>query len=470
RPVRAAAAARRRPRGGPFRASAVGMDPSTTSSRRHLRIALIAGKRIVEERVLRDARAVTLGASARSTFILPPDALARPWRLFEERRGCLVLRLSPTMTARIAGDDGVTSVDAAADSEAVRTIELSTNARGKASLGDTTILFQRVRPPALHARPQLPSSIRRHVLAELDGTFTAFATASLLLHLTMVIYLKQVDWPRRPAIDEVPDRFIHDVQRRPLPTPPTTRPEPTQAAHAPHAKPARAEADVHEGHDEAHAEKPAPTAAERHAALEKQVQKMGFIAYIGARGDGPSPITDLLRSGNADQPVEDALKGVSGVSVAQSDQLRNLPRLGAGGGKVATPAGLRIAGNIAVAGPAGPTLERGVRTSLRVDEPTVEDGRADAAAIAREIRARRKAVSACYERALKQQPTLAGKLVVRFSLSAAGTVTSVDIDEDTLGAPDVAACVRATALRWRFPALAEGPAALSFPFVFQPGA
>jgi protein TonB len=439
---------------------------STTTVRRHLRVGLVAGKRIVEERVLRDPRAVTFGASARSTFILPPDALARPWRLFEAHRGRLRLRLSPTMTARIAADAEVTSLGVA--SEPVRTIELGANARGKVTLGETTILFQRVRPPAPHARPQLPSSVRRHVFADLDGTFTSFVTASLLLHLTMVIYLRQVDWPRRPAIDEVPDRFIHEFQKRPrpVPTPPlsTARPEPTQAARAPEAKPARATPEAHA------APKPTPTATERHAALEKQVQKIGFIAYIGARGDGPSPITDLLRDGNADQPVEQALKGVSGVAVAQSDQLRNLPRLGAGGGRVATPTGLRIAGNIAVAGDVGPALERGVKTNLRVDEPTVEDGHADAAAIAREIRARRKAVSACYERALKQQPTLAGKLIVRFSLSAAGTVTAVDIDEDTLGAPDVAACVRATALRWRFPALAEGPAALSFPFVFQPGA
>ena len=92
----------------------------------------------------------------------------------------------------------------------------------------------------------------------------------------------------------------------------------------------------------------------------------------------------------------------------------------------------------------------------------------DAAAIAREIHARRKAIGACYERALKQQPTLAGKLVVRFALAPAGTVSSVDIDEDTLRAPDVAACIRAVVLHWRFPALSEGAAELSFPFVFQP--
>jgi hypothetical protein len=109
-----------------------------------------------------------------------------------------------------------------------------------------------------------------------------------------------------------------------------------------------------------------------------------------------------------------------------------------------------------------------VRSNVREGAPQVEDGKVDAAAIAREIRGRRKAIAACYERALKQQPTLAGKLVVRFSLAPAGTVSAVDIDEDTLGAPDVAACIRGVVLHWRFPALTDGAAELTFPFVFQP--
>ncbi len=73
----------------------------------------------------------------------------------------------------------------------------------------------------------------------------------------------------------------------------------------------------------------------------------------------------------------------------------------------------------------------------------IEGGRADLESITREIRARRKAIAACYERALKARPTLAGKLVVRFSITAAGTISTVDIDDDTLGAPEVGACVRA---------------------------
>jgi TonB family protein len=124
-----------------------------------------------------------------------------------------------------------------------------------------------------------------------------------------------------------------------------------------------------------------------------------------------------------------------------------------------------------ISGPAslGPVAERDVAKRLAFDRPVIEGGHADVESIAREIRARRKAIAACYERALKARPTLAGKLVVRFAITAAGTVSAVDIDDDTLGAPEVGACVRAIVQRWRFAPPAEAPVELSFPFVFQAG-
>ena len=436
--------------------------PPPAEARRHLRVGIVQGKRIVEERVFSAAETITLGPAAADTFIVPPDVLARSWRLFEDRRGRLVLRLSSAMTARLAAGGEVSAFDEAAG-EPPRAIVLPDAARGKVTVGDMTILFQRVRPPAPQPRPQLPASVRRHVFAELDLPFAAIAALTFLLHVSVVVYLRQVDWPRKPVIDELPDRFLHELSRRPPPPAPkvaSREPPPTIAAR-PRAAPKPSAA-------AARPTKPVETEAERHARLEEQVHKMGLLAIIGTKSEGPSYAKDLLGQGTPDQSTEDAFKDVGGVTIADADTLR-LPRVGGGTGKVATPAGLRGRGEIADAPSVGPAVERGVKTDVREGPPAVEDGHVDPAAIAREIRGRRKAVAACYERALKQQPTLAGKLVVRFSLAAAGTVTAVEIDDDTLGAPDVAACIRALVLRWRFPTLAEGPAELSFPFVFQPG-
>jgi hypothetical protein len=436
--------------------------PASAIARRHLRVGIIQGRRIVEEHVFRAAETITLGPAAGDTFILPPDVLARSWRLFEERRGRLVLRLAPEMQARLAAGAELSAFEAA-PGEPVRAIVLPEAARGKVTIGDTTVLFQRVRPPAPSPRPQLPASVRRHVFAELDVQFVLLAALTFLLHLAVVVYLRQVDWPRKPAIDELPDRFLHDHPRRPRPpetkpAPPT--PTPVATRPRPSVRPS--------GGPVAHPTRPVESEAERRARLEDAVRKMGLLPIIGAKDDGAaSHVADLLREGAPDQSVEDALSQVRGVTVASADTLR-LPHVG-GTGRIAVPTDLRGAGPIAEATHVGPAVERGVKTDVHDGTPVVEDGKVDAAAIAREIRGRRKAIAACYERALKAQPTLAGKLVVRFSLAAAGTVTAVEIDDDTLGAPAVAACIQGVVLHWRFPALAEGAAELSFPFVFQPG-
>ena len=444
---------------------AIARSAVTSPPRHHLRVGILQGRRLVEERVFRAAAPITLGPSARDTFIVPADLSPRSWRLFEQKRGRLVLRLAPAMSARLAARDEVSTFDAA-PAEAVRVVVLPDGARGKVSLGDTTILFQCVRPPTAQPRPRLPASVRRHVLAELDTTFAAILALTFVLHVVMIVYLRQVDWPRRPNLEEVPDRFVHEAARHRLapPAPPAASPPAPSRAPRPavtaagRPRPTTAPSP---------APKAQPSAAERHVALEKQVQSTGLIRLLTTRAEGTSTATDLLAAGAPDQAVEAAFKGLTGLAVAQDDSLRNLPRVASGAGRVASPADLRGA-RIASAD-VGPAAERNVRSSLRVEPLVVEGGHVDAEAIAREIRGRRRAVAACYERALKQQPTLAGKLVVRFSLSAAGTVGAVDIDEDTLGAPDVAACVRALALRWRFPALADGAAELTFPFVFQPG-
>jgi TonB family protein len=200
------------------------------------------------------------------------------------------------------------------------------------------------------------------------------------------------------------------------------------------------------------------------------MQRMGLIPLLTARGpDGKSAIDDVLAGGAVDRSLDEALNGVAGVRIAGTDALHGLQGAGSGHGRIATPGDLH--GVPGISGPSGigPVAERDVAARLKVDPPVIEGGHADLASITREIRARRKAIAACYERALKARPTLAGKLVVRFAITAAGTISTVDIDDDTLGAPEVGACVRAIVQRWRFAPPGEAPVELSFPFVFQAG-
>ena len=429
-----------------------------------LRVGIVHGRRIVEERLLARAGDVTIGTSPKSTFIVPWDDAPERWRLFEERGGRHTLRLAGGMTARIADGAAVTSIDARAADAPARPIPLSDRARGKVTVGDTTVLFQLLRPPAPQPRPQLPFSIRRRVSAEIDRFFTIVLAFTVLLHVAVVVYLRQVDWPRRPSIEEIPDRFVRQIVRTPRPTPPPAAAPTTVAAQTPTPAPRpRAPAPPATPH--------APTPPKRPGEPDAQVASIGLIPWLTARGpDGT--IGDRRRAvGRRRGPL--ARRGASQRRRPGHRQQRLLERRPESGCRRRQG---RHGRKTCRAGPGikdvrdtGPVAERDVSSRLKVDRPIIEGGRADLESITREIRARRKAIAACYERALKTKPTLAGKLVVRFSITAAGTISAVDIDDDTLGAPEVGACVRAIIQRWRFAPPAEAPVELSFPFVFQAG-
>ena len=66
----------------------------------------------------------------------------------------------------------------------------------------------------------------------------------------------------------------------------------------------------------------------------------------------------------------------------------------------------------------------------------------DRAALSRYIRDRLGAIRGCYERELKRNPRLKGKVVVRFNITPAGRAGDVRIEENTLGSPEVGSCIQ----------------------------
>ena len=131
-----------------------------------------------------------------------------------------------------------------------------------------------------------------------------------------------------------------------------------------------------------------------------------------------------------------------------------------------TSGGLRGGGSIAGGGTGTGAGERTVKAAIKTETPAV-DGELDPNMVAKEVRSRLGAIKACYERALKRNPNLSGKVVIHWTITQAGTVSGVDVEQDTLGDAEVASCIKALIARWRFPAPAGGSVDVSFPFVFQ---
>jgi len=82
------------------------------------------------------------------------------------------------------------------------------------------------------------------------------------------------------------------------------------------------------------------------------------------------------------------------------------------------------------------------------------------------FRSRAVQIQACYERRLKNDPTLEGQLTLRVEVDKSGHVARATLDTDTLSDPSVGQCALATVRRWQFPGGTESE--LVYPFQFRP--
>jgi hypothetical protein len=448
-----------------------------------LRIGIIQGGRIVEERLVRKRENITIGQSAKNMFVVPSEALPRNWLLFEASGSQYVAHFSDGMDARIAVGNEIISLSQLKQTGKIQKkgaswpLPLDERSRGKISLADMTILFQFVTPPPPQPRPQLPASVRGSALTGVDWFFTTIAAISFLFHLIFIIYLRSVDWPRKPDIEAVPDRFVQMVVKKPEEKKAEVK-KPVEAKKEEEKKPEKKKgadeekkaAPKHELTDEEKAklaEEKARLDAERRARLADQVKQTGLLKLLGAKADGEGSIADVLGKGDVDRDQEKAFQGVGGVGVANNnDQLRGIKSGGSGSGRVASVGGLRGGAGIAGGGTGSAAAEKKVSGVVKSEAPAV-DGELDPAMVAKEVRTRLGAIKACYERALKRNPNLSGKVIIHWTITQAGTVSGVDVEQDTLGDAEVASCIKSLIARWRFPAPSGGSVEVSFPFVFQ---
>ena len=104
---------------------------------------------------------------------------------------------------------------------------------------------------------------------------------------------------------------------------------------------------------------------------------------------------------------------------------------------------------------------------LTVVRPAIR-GALDKEEIRTVVRANLNGVKYCYEKRLTKNPTLEGKVTLRFTIDAKGKVSATEIVGDTLADPEVGKCVAKTAKTWEFPApRGGGVAVVSYPFVFK---
>lgn len=435
---------------------------STATATKLLRIALIQGAKITEDRSLRKRANVTVGTDAKNTLVVPVSNLPGSFTLFECVNNQYTLVFTDKMQGKVkVGEsdlsfEGLRGQGLAKQRGSVWTLALNDSMKGRVTLGEVSILFQFVAPPPEPPKPELPPNIKGSFWQSMDQLFFTVLAASLFVHFSGAGFIACQPMPveRELSLDELPDRFAKAMMPVQIERPKV--PEDTGGDKAEEVKEAKSDKKDSGPKDEAASK----------AAMVKAVQSKGLLKILGSSGGAGSAFEDVLGSGTGAGDIASALQGAGGVGVATAD---NLGSGGPKGGGTGTAAGI---GDLGTSGGGNVNLgakgDAVVRGKVADAAPDVESSDVDREALARYVKARKSAIQACYEKELKRNPSLKGKVVVRFSISTSGRASSVEIEENTLGNDAVASCIRSIIRTWVFPFKPESEVPVAYPFVFSP--
>ena len=448
-----------------------------------LRIGIIQDGKIVEERLLRRQEPVTIGQSPRNTFVLPSGGLPKSFSLFDLKGNTYHLNFRAGMNGKLSIDDSVLDFRALRDQKLARkkgdkyTVRLSRNCRGKIVFGDVTILFQFVSPPPPPSKLQLPASMRGGWAQRLDWPFVICLLGSFVVQVFSLVFIVTRDYPEEPkGIEALPDRFVSalfkDQEIPPKPKAvneedkeeedekedPDRKVEKKQVAKAPPVK-------------KETPEQSARRKAKELRKMQKDVANKTILKFIGTDGgDGPGNFLNTLKDGATDVAISEAFDGTSGMVVANKDGISRDRRIGSKSGKVAgiDDGALKTSGGAVGSGSKGKEVAIKGRVKIKKPSEAFGTGSLDPSKIGKVVKRRVKAIKSCYEKQLKRNPDLSGKVKVQFTILGSGRVGEVQALEDTMGEPAVAQCIVSRVKRWRFPKPDGGSVTVAFPFVFSP--
>lgn len=300
-------------------------------------------------------------------------------------------------------------------------------------------------------------------------TFMKVAIVSLAAHLAIIIFFATRVIVHDPfEVVEIPERYAKFI------APPKEEPKPVQTAQTATKK-------VETKIEEATSEAPAPgeqtgggdnkpagpkSDAQRRAEIAAKVRNTGLLAIIGAKGSGGA-LRDVLSEGTLGGDLDKALENMkgSGLGVAATGE-----DLKAGGTRGGTGYGTADIGKLATGGPGrGVGLGTKAATEVKSDIATGEitaSGSLDSSAIASVVKSKISGIKYCYEKELKNNPKLAGKVTVNFTIGETGEVTQYAIESSTLNNAEVEQCILRMIRRWKFPAPSGGTVNVSYPFIF----
>lgn len=471
---------------------------SSKPSQKVLRIGVIQNGKIVEEKLIRSSKTVTIGSDfgKRNELVVPASGLPKSFKLFEFKDGKYTLRFKNKWSGRVSLGDRVgtlqelVSAGRAKRKGDVAVVQLTPASRGKVKLGGVTVLFQFVTPPPPKPKPVLPASMRGGWIKGVEPILVMMIALSALIQIGSVVWLENTDFPELEQDDTiVQDRFVRIMKPKEEPEPEQEEEKPTdENAEASESekqekedkpkkveKKPKKEEKPKEDKSEMTPEERAEAEAERRRRMAEKVRNSTLLSQIGANSDGEGSVVDTLSEGAAETSMDQAFAGAKGIKQGVAGEKDGITTGGSadadGTGASAEFGDLGASESAQKAEDAnvgtGQKKEKEVKANIRSgSQKQVGMGTLDANSVSSVIRRRQSAIQNCYERVLKSNPDAGGKLVLQFTIGTRGRVTSTKVVSDISGG-SVGTCASRAVKRWRFPRPKGGEVTVSKTFVLE---
>jgi hypothetical protein len=345
-------------------------------------------------------------------------------------------------------------------------VKLNPESKGKLIVGETTLLFQFAPPAPVPKRDPIPQGLVNpwrllalSPLAAISYLSSLFALGGFFFYFGVLGV---------PGESEVSDRFAEAMGVAKYEEDDEDEPEPEEEPEeedelAVEDDEPEEDAEIEDKLDEMIDKKPEKFSEQ----AMKEARGVGVARVLGTYGGpGEGSVFDIIQDTENDlgDLMADSASIIDADAGAVSDYVP--------GGKGISAQGGMVQGD-KIGGSDQPELKDKTKKEKKI-KPKMSSstgdiyGDVDKKAVQATIRRRTSALKVCYEKALRTQPNLKGKITYTITISTVGRVTKVDVEEDSLGDASVRSCTKAKIKGWRFPtAGAEEPSDVTFSVVYS---